>query len=402
MRDRLLWNRRDFVHLAGCSSLGVMSTRLPWLSAAGKENRGATPRFAYVGYAGISGAETNGSAHGIRMFAIEGERWRPIGAVASDHPSFLTLHPSDRFLYAISEVDRYENLPSGSVEAYAVDAKNGNLTLLNRQPLSLSATAPRHMTVSPDGRVLVVAVHGGGAYNMLPIDEDGRLGRVSGILKETGSGPDEEHQQTAHPQMVMFDRMGRLLGADMGSDRLSVFTLEDGRLTVAARSEARAGSGPRHMELHPSGKLLFVANGLDASVSCYGYDEKNGRILKQVEHVPTVRNSSGKKNAVVMAMHPSGEFLYTAHRCGGDGGGDGITVWRSNSTGALRAVQHEGDGLQSLHAMTMAPDGSSLLALSRKSGSVVCWRIDRRSGRLAEPVQVAKVQAPTSLTVKYL
>jgi 6-phosphogluconolactonase (cycloisomerase 2 family) len=311
----------------------------------------------------------------------------------------LTLHPTERFLYAINEVDRYENLPSGAVEAYAVNAKNGNLTLLNRQPLSLSATAPRHMAVSPDGRALVVAVHGGGAYNVLPINEDGRLGRVSGILKETGSGPDEEHQQAAHPQMVMFDRMGRLLGADMGSDRLSVFTLDDGRLRVMARRDARAGSGPRHMELHPSGSLLFVANGLDASVSCYGYDEKNGRVLEQLEHMSTATNSSGGKRAVLMmTMHPSGEFLYTAHRFWEDG----ITVWRSNSTGALQSIQHEGNGLQSLHAITMAPDGSSLLALSRKSGGVVRWSVDRRSGRLTEPVEVAKVQAPMSMVVKYL
>jgi 6-phosphogluconolactonase (cycloisomerase 2 family) len=399
MRDRLLWNRRDFLQVAGCSSLGVLSTRLPWLSAIGKKgNAAATPRFAYVGYAGEGGVVANGSAHRIGLFAIDGASWRQTGVVASDHPSFLTLHPSERFLYAINKIDRYENLPSGAVEAYAVDAKNGSLTLLNRRPLSLSATAPRHMAVSPDGRALVVAVHGGGAYNVLPINEDGSLGRVSRILKETGSGPDEEHQQAAHPQMVMFDRRGRLLGADMGSDTLSVFTLDDGRLNVAARSEARAGSGPRHMELHPNGNLLFVANGLDASVSCYGYDEKNGRVLEQLGHVPTVRNRSVEKSAVVMALHPSGEFLYTAHRSGGDG----ITVWRSNNTGTLQVVQRERNGLQSLHAITMAPDGSSLLALSRKSGSVVRWSIDRRSGRLAEPVQVAKIQAPMSMVVKYL
>jgi 6-phosphogluconolactonase (cycloisomerase 2 family) len=391
MKDRLLWNRRDFLQVAGCASLGVMSTRMPSLSAVDKKgNAVATPRFAYVGYAGESGVVTNGFSHRIGVFAIEGKRWRPIGAVPSDHPSFLTLHPTERFLYAINEVDRYENLPSGAVEAYAVDAKIGSLTLLNRQPLSLSATAP--------GRALVVAVHGGGAYNVLPINENGSLGRVSEILKETGSGPDEEHQQAAHPQMVMFDRRGRLLGADMGSDRLSVFTLGDGRLSVMARSDARAGSGPRHMELHPSGGLLFVANGLDASVSCYGYDERNGRVLEQLEHVSTATNSSGGKGAVLMTMHPSGEFLYTAHRFGDDG----ITVWRSNSTGTLRVVQHEADGLKSLHAMTMAQDGSSLLALSRKSGGVVRWSVDPRSGHLTEPVQVAKVQAPMSMVVKYL
>ena len=287
MRDRLVWSRRDFVRMAGCSSVGAMSARIAWSSTASKENKGGSPRFAY-----ISQAAKNSPLHEISAFAIEGGSWKPTGAVVSDHPSFLTLHTSQRFLYAVNDVSRYNNLPSGAVEAYAVDANDGNLTLLNRQPLSLSGTEPRHMAVSPDGHALVVAVHGGGAYNVLPIDEDGRLGRVSGILKEIGSGPDVEHQQAAHPQMVMFDRMGRLLSADMGSDRLNVFMLDDCALSVAARSAARAGSGPRHVELHPRGNLLFVANGLDASVSCYGYDEKNGRILKQLEHVPTFRNSS--------------------------------------------------------------------------------------------------------------
>ena len=199
--------------------------------------------------------------------------------------------------------------------------------------------------------------------------------------------------------MVIFDRIGRPLGADMGTDRLSVFTLDDSRLSVAARSEARAGSGPRQIELHPSGNLLFVANGIDASLSCYGYDLGRGRILKQLEHVSTLGNRSGERNAVVMAMHPSGHFLYTAHRSLGDG----ITVWRTNdTTGALRALQRGCDGLQSLDAMTMAPDGRSLLALSGICGSVVRWSLDPETGRLAEPVQVAAVPAPRSVAVKYL
>jgi len=399
MKDRLRWSRRDFLQAAGYSSLSVMSARLAWPSVPTREKRAACPRFAYVGHAGRNSGADNVSADGIEVFVIEDGHWRSTGAVASDHPWFLTLHPSQRVLYALNEVDRYENLPSGSVEAYAIDSKDGSLTLLNRQPLSLSATSPRHMAASPDGRALAVAVHGGGAYNVLPIGEDGRLGRVSGILKETGSGPDEEHQQAAHPQMVMFDRMGKLLAADMGSDRLSVFTLNDRGLSAEARCEARAGSGPRHIELHPNGNLLFVANGLDPSVSCYGYDEKNGRILNQLDHVPTVRSSRGDKSGVVMAMHPSGEFLYTAHRSQGDG----IRVWRSNSrTGALRVIQHQRNQLQSLHAMTMASDGNSLLALSRDIGGVIGWRIDQRSGRLMEAVRVAKVHAPISMAVKYL
>ena len=101
----------------------------------------------------------------------------------------------------------------------------------------------------------------------------------------------------------------------------------------------------------------------------------------------------------MMAMHPSGDFLYTAHRSLGDG----VTVWRTNdTTGALRLLQPGSDGLQSLDAMTMAPDGRSLLAFSRISGSVVHWGVDPETGRLAAPVQVTAVPAPRSLAVRYL
>jgi 6-phosphogluconolactonase len=381
------------MQMAGCLSLGTVSVRLPRMDVDGR----AAPRFVYVGYTSRSNRLDRVSEHGISVFAVEGEGWKPIERIAITRPSFLTLHPSERFLYAIQEVDQYQNLPTGVVCAYAINERDGSLTPLNRQPLSLSGTLPRHASVSPDGRALVVAVHGGGAYNVLPIHEDGSLGRVSGILKETGSGPDEEHQQTAHPQMVMFDRTGRrFVGADLGSDRLSVFTMDTGGLRVVQRSEVQAGSGPWQMAFHPGGHLLFVANALAASVSCFRYDSGEGRILERTQHVST--NSSQNKNAVVMAIHPSGSFLYTANRSGSDG----VTVWRIDpNTGALKPIQSEAGAFLSLHAMTMVKDGGSLLALNRKDGSMIRWHIDCASGLLSRPVQVARVPAPVSLALKY-
>jgi 6-phosphogluconolactonase len=371
-----LWNRRDFVKLAGCSSLGAMAQRAPWLRAE------AAPRFAFVG----------SSQHGIRVFAVEGERWKPVGGLSSRHPSFLTLHPNQRFLYAIQEVDQYKNLRSGFVEAYAINENDGSLALLNRQALSLSAIAPRHGAVSPDGRALVIAVHGGGAYNVLPIGEDGSLGRVSGILKEAASGPHKEHQQSAHPQTVLFDRTGhRFLSSDLGSDRLSVFALDEGQLHVVQRIEAHPGAGPRHMELHPDGRLLFVANELDGSLSCYRYDASAGKILDQLHRVSANHRGSGMS----MTMHPSGQFLYTA--------ANGVKAWRIDTmTGALRSMHHQDEESRSLHAIVMTAGGSSLLGLSRQSESVVSWSIDRASGRLSRPVEVAKIQAPLSMALKYL
>ena len=114
---------------------------------------------------------------------------RVYSAYPSRAPACLLLSPAQRTLYVANEVDVHEGLPRGTVEAYRVDPLDGRLTLLARRPLSLSATRPRHMALSPDGKLLAVAAYGGGIYNLLPIAEDGSIGSPSSIYKEAGCGP---------------------------------------------------------------------------------------------------------------------------------------------------------------------------------------------------------------------
>ncbi len=340
------------------------------------------------------------SGQGIQVFAIRGERWTPAQTIASEHPSFLALHPNQRFLYAVNEIDSYQGLPSGTVEAFAIDPDHGRLTLLNLQPLSLSAIKPRHSAVSPDGCSLVVAVSGGGAYNVLPIAPDGRLGIVSGILKEVGSGPNPDHQQASHPQMVIFDPTARhLLGTDLGSDRVNVFTFEDNKLTLHGRSATQPGSGPHQMAMHPDSHLLYVRNELEGSISCYGYNPANGKVLDRLHHIAILPDNPNRQPAVgTMAIHPSGKYLYVSdHRC------ETIAGWHINAaTGALTPMESRINDLGSPHAITLTPDGSAMLVLSQKNDSVFRLAIDITSGHLHEPVQVAKSpMTPRSLAVKY-
>src|SRR5579871_1934477 len=178
MKQRTLWSRREFVQSIGCSSFAAAGPRLPWLTTAAQPS----PRFAYVGFSTAAQGPT-----GVQVFAIRRERWTRVQTIPSEHPTALALHPSQHFLYAVNEISSHQGLPLGTVEAYGIDPHDGHITLLNRQSLSLSGTLPRHLAISPDGRNVVVALHGGGAYNVLPIGADGMLGKVSGILKEVGS-----------------------------------------------------------------------------------------------------------------------------------------------------------------------------------------------------------------------
>lgn len=217
--------------------------------------------------------------------------------VESANPSFLAVHPNQRFLYAINELEVYEGRPNGSAEAYAIDARDGKLTLLNRQPLSLSGTNPAHVVVSPDGKHLCVSIYSGGAYNLLPIGEDGKLGTVSGIFKDTGSGPRPE-QEAPHAHMMLFDTTGQhVIGTDLGTDRINVFAIEGGKLAPRDRAQLKPGSGPRHLALHPQGKLLYVINELEGSVACHGYDPATGHVQEERQRISTTLPTTPARRA---------------------------------------------------------------------------------------------------------
>ena len=222
-RSAARWTRREFVR--GAAGVVVLP-HLPHAVTAAT----AAPQFAYV-------ASGLGS---LDVFRLQGERWTRIQVVPSRAPAFVLLSTAQRTLYVANEVDVHEGLPRGTVESFHIDPFDGRLTLSGRTPLSLSATHPRHMALSPDGRFLAVAAYGGAIYNLFPLAEDGSLRQVSGIFKQAGCGPDAHSQASAHPHTLVFDASGRhLLSSDFGSDRLSIFAVEDGRL------ERRSQSGQR-------------------------------------------------------------------------------------------------------------------------------------------------------------
>ena len=397
--------RRSFIQFAG--GLSAAGAAAPWLSAMGATASGsASARFAYVGsYTRDAPGGTAGGppSLGIHVYALRPQGgWRLIQVMESENPSYLAVHPSRRFLYAINEIEQWQGLPRGTAEAYAIDAADGSLRLLNRQALSLSSTAPAHLAVSPDGQHLITAQYLGGTYNVLPIQADGALGQVSGIVKETGSGPRPE-QQSAHPHMVLFDPTGqRVLATDLGSDRINLFTFKDGNLSLSGRTVLPPGSGPRHLALHPDGALLYVVNELDATIACYGYDTRAGRVLDRRHVVPaTPPGFSGVGNAAALLVHPSGRFLYAStRRVNNDHPqADCIAVFRIGADGALSRVQDWTEGLRFPRAMTMSPDGGSLYALNQKGDSILRLRIDAATGLLGGMEVVAQTPTPVCLVL---
>src|SRR5437773_9944688 len=67
------------------------------------------------------------------------------------NPSFLAIHPSGKFLYAVSEVNDADGKPGGAVSAFSLDRKSGQLTPLNDQ--SSEGAGPCYVATDKTGKV---------------------------------------------------------------------------------------------------------------------------------------------------------------------------------------------------------------------------------------------------------
>jgi 6-phosphogluconolactonase (cycloisomerase 2 family) len=282
-----------------------------------------------------------------------------------------------------NEVEAHEGLPRGTVETFRIGPLDGRLAVSSRRPLSLAATCPRHMALSPDGKVLAVAAYGGGIYNVFSVAEDGSLLRPAGIFKDAGCGGDPQRQRAAHPHSLVFDSSGRrLLASDFGSDRLSVFGVEDGRLQRLAQRPTGRGSGPGATVLHPGGSLFYAWHELEGTLACYRYDAASGTMGETIQRLAFPSSSAG-----TLAMHPSGRMLYTSQG-----------VWQiDGGSGRLTRAKHL---LPNATHISAAPDGGSIYILDGSTGSIYQLPADRITGELHCKTRVAWVSEPKSIAIR--
>ena len=198
-------------------------------------------------------------------------------AAAIDNPSFLAIHPTRKFLYTVNENSGDK---SGSVTAFALDPKTGELTKINEQPSV--GDGPCHLVVDATGKNVLVANYNSGSVTVLPIGSDGELAPASESIKHTGKVFDARRQGKPHAHSINLDKGNRFaVVADLGLDRVFVYKFDSdrGKLTPndppAAKVKDR--SGPRHFAFHPDGKHAYVINEINCTVTAFDYDPEPAR-----------------------------------------------------------------------------------------------------------------------------
>ena len=342
------------------------------------------------------GTYTGGKSKGIyvaRFDPATGRLSAPELATATPSPSFLVLHPSRRFLYAVGETSSVAGKRVGAVAAFSLNAKTGQLTLVNRQ--SSGGEGPCHLAVDRTGACLLVANYGSGSIAALPIRADGGLAEPGAVIQHRGSSVNPARQAGPHAHFITADPANRFaLTCDLGLDQVLVYRLDPAKAALVPNdppfTAIRPGSGPRHLAFHPSGRFVFLINEMSATLTAFAYDAKRGA-LKELQTVSTLPETfAGERSGAEVQVHPSGKFVYGSNR-----GHDSIAVFSLDpKSGQLTLVEHQSTQGKTPRHFTLDPTGQWLLAENQDSDSIVIFRVDARTGRLSATEETVSVGAP--------
>ena len=343
------------------------------ISLAAVSTGGAESLTVYFGT--YTRGDSSKGIYGSTLDLDSGRLSDPVLAAEARNPSFLEIHPSGKFLYAVSESGG-----AGSVSAYAI-AEDGSLKFLNQQPSN--GSGPCHISIDHAGKNVLVANYGSGSASVIPIKPDGTLAKPPGFVQHEGSSVDTRRQKEPHAHSINVSADDRFaFVADLGIDKVMIYKLDVEKGIITANdppfAKLKPGAGPRHFSFAPNGKYAYVINELHCTVTAFAYDPDSGA-LTEIQTVPTLPESfDGSSTCAEVRVHPSGRFLYGSNR-----GHDSIAVYRINRRkGTLTFVEHETADIKTPRNFNIDPTGKFCLVANQGSDSVVVFKISRKTGAL--------------------
>lgn len=358
----------------------------------------AQPQYAWVG-------TYNPNGEGLYRFTVDpnngalGEK-----TLVSQLPNAaqLTVSHDGKTLYLASEAQK------GVIQALRIGA-NGELTELNQ--VASGGAGPVYVSLTPEGRHLLVANYISGSIAVLSVKADGSLEEATDTHQDQGE-PGAAKPEAAvegsfavsdhngpHAHMIAADPSGKyVFSTDLGLDRIYQyrFDKQSGKLTpneppfINASSK---GAGPRHFVFTPKGDGLWLINEESSTLTWYALDQASGTLKegKTISSLP--KEYKGTSFAAGLALSADGQQLYVANRLH-----NSIAHFRVTAEGTLvhqEDVWTRGDYPRSL---TLDKQGRWLYVMNQRSDNITRFRV-APDGKLSFEPDYTPVGSPSQMVI---
>jgi 6-phosphogluconolactonase len=405
-RFHSLTSRRTFLKTTALVCLGYSTTKATQglaLDARGQR---------ILAYVGTDTKFVDGASNGKGIYLFEmnphtGELLLLKLAAETTSPSWLTLHPSGRYLYAVNEVSDFDG-KNGSVSGFAVDRANGDLRFLNT--VSSRGAGPAYVSIDATGKYAFVANYFGGNIAVFPILPSGSLGPPVDFHQDNGSrgsihatnAPPASFATSGHDaphaHMILTDPKNKfVLQTDLGQDRMYIykFNADSGKLTAADTPfiSFPPGDGPRHFAFHPNGRWLYSLQEEASTIEFFHYDSNAGVLSRQQTVSTLPPGYTGTNFSSEIMVSPDGRFVYAANRLH-----NSIAVLSIAGDGKL---EYAGETLTQgdyPSYFTVDPSSQFLYSCNQRSDNITSFRIDSKTGMLSFTGRYTPVGTPLCIT----
>ncbi len=312
-----------------------------------------------------------------------GQLSTPQLAAETRNPSFLALHPSHKFLYAVGEMSDFQGTKTGAVSAFSIEAETGNLRLLNQQPSG--GAGPCHLSLDERGNCVLVANYGSGSVQAVPVLKTGALGEPGVNIQHTGSSVNPKRQTGPHAHQIVPDPGNRFaLVCDLGLDKVLVYQMNPLRAMLSPNDPPSAsvssGVGPRHLAFHPRKPFAYVINEMGNSITVFDWEARSGTLREKQMLSTLPQGFAGESYCAEIAVHPGGKFVYGSNR-----GHDSIAIFRVNAkNGTLDAAGYQATGGKAPRHFAIDPSGRWMIAENQSSDNLLVFRVNKKTGALQQ------------------
>lgn len=305
-------------------------------------------------------------------------------------PWYLASHPNGFFLFAIDNVGDEQAGTSSRAVAFFIEPGSGKLHKLNEMETGGADSA--FIELDERGRIALVANYEGASIATFRVGLDGKLSERVSLAEHEGSSVLLPRQSEPHPHAIRIAPDQRFAYApDLGTDEIFVYWLDhqEAKLepTLNPYVKVNEGSGPRHLDFHPTADFAYLINEISSEIAVFRRDRENGS-LTAVQTVGTLPSGFGGRNSTAeIRVHPSGKFVYGSNR-----GHDSIAAFAiDQAKGTLTLIEHEPTRGETPRHFAIDPSGKWLVAGNRGSGTLAVFSIDPDSGELdpvGDPVEI--------------
>lgn len=315
-------------------------------------------------------------------------------AAETVNPTFLAIHPNSKYLYSIGETGQFKGQRTGFVSAFAIDKTSGKLTLLNE--VSSKGGGPCHISLDRAGKMAMIANYGSGSVASYQILEDGKLSEAVSFYQDEGKGPVQGRQNGPHAHSIYPTPSGQYaVACDLGTDEIRIYEMNPGKGSLKPKGivNMAPGSGPRHFAWHPKLTMGYSVNELNSTVTVMAYGGEGE--MDEIQSVSTLPpDYKGPSNSTAeVEVHRSGKWLYVSNR-----GDDSIAVFAvDKATGKLSWLDRTPTQGQMPRYFFIDPSGRWLLAANQKTNNVIVFGIDQKTGKLLTTGKGMTVGQPVCL-----